>query len=308
MDLAEGTARTQTGRIISYGSCVLATGCRPAELPVRGADHRLVLRLRFLGQAQLLRAAAARAGTAIVIGSGFIGCEAAVSLARRGLSVTMLSNEELPQLDRLGRGVAERISGWLTDAGVRFHGSADIVEIREGRTVDLAGGATFTAELILTSAGATPESALAQQAGLRLAEGRVVVDERMATDWPGVFAAGDVAFAHNAGAGRSLRVEHWGEALRMGEVAGGNAAGGDDSWSDVPGFWSQIGDHTMKYAAWGDGYDSDDLIEHADGGFTVWYARDGKTVGILTVSADDDYERGRELIAQGDPLPAVAGP
>ena len=59
MDLADGTARTQTGRVVSYGGCVLATGCRPAQLPVRGADHRQVLRLRFLGQAQLLRAAAA---------------------------------------------------------------------------------------------------------------------------------------------------------------------------------------------------------------------------------------------------------
>jgi hypothetical protein len=92
----------------------------------------------------------------------------------------------------------------------------------------------------------------------------------------------------------------------MGEVAGINAAGGDDSWADVPGFWSQIGDHTMKYAAWGDGHDSDDLVEHADGGFTVWYRRDGKAVGVLTVNADADYERGRELIAQGALPPGPA--
>jgi NADPH-dependent 2,4-dienoyl-CoA reductase/sulfur reductase-like enzyme len=310
MNLADGTASTQSGRVVSYSGCVLATGCHPHQLPVPGADHPTVLRLRFLGQAQLLRTAAARAGTVIVIGSGFIGCEAAVSLARRGLSVTMVSTEELPQLHRLGRGVAERISGWLADAGVRFHGSADIIEIREGRTVDLDGGESLTAELILTAAGATPESALAQQAGLKLADGRVVVDERMATDWPGVFAAGDVAFARNSAAGRALRVEHWGEALRMGEVAGRNAAGGDDSWSDVPGFWSQIGDRTIKYASWGDGYDSDDFVEHPGGGFTVWYGRDGVTVGVLTVNADDDDELGRMLIAQADPLPlpAVAAP
>jgi hypothetical protein len=96
----------------------------------------------------------------------------------------------------------------------------------------------------------------------------------------------------------------------VGEVAGRNAAGGDDSWSDVPGFWSQIGDHTIKYASWGDGYDSDDLVEHPGGGFTVWYGRDGITVGVLTVNADDDDERGRMLIAQADPLPlpAVAAP
>ena len=71
----------------------------------------------------------------------------------------------------------------------------------------------------------------------------------------------------------------------------------------MPGFWSQIGDQQIKYTAWGDGYDSDHLVEHADGGFTVWYGRDGKAVGVLTVNADDDYERGQELIAQGGPLP-----
>ena len=174
MNLADGTASTQSGRVLRYSGCVLATGCHPNQLRVPGGDHPTVLRLRFLGQAQLLRTAAARAGTVIVIGSGFIGCEAAVSLARRGLSVTMVSTEELPQLHRLGRGVAERISGWLADAGVRFRGSADIIEIREGRAVDLDGGESLTAELILTAAGATPESALAQQAGLKLADGREI--------------------------------------------------------------------------------------------------------------------------------------
>jgi NADPH-dependent 2,4-dienoyl-CoA reductase/sulfur reductase-like enzyme len=306
MDLAEGTAGTQSGRVIAYTSCVLATGCRPAQLAVRGADHRRVLRLRFLGQAQLLRAAAQRAGTAIVVGSGFIGCEAAVSLARRGLAVTMVSTGELPQLDRLGRAVAERISGWLADEGVRFHGAADITGIREGRTLDIQAGGSLTADMILTATGVAPESAIARQAGLTLLDSRIVVDERMATDWPGVFAAGDVAFARNATAGRPLRVEHWGEALRMGEIAGINAAGGDDTWSDVPGFWSQIGDHTIKYAAWGDGYDSDDVVDHAHGGFTVWYSRDGKAVGVLTVNADEDYQRGQELIAQGAPPPIPA--
>jgi NADPH-dependent 2,4-dienoyl-CoA reductase/sulfur reductase-like enzyme len=229
-----------------------------------------------------------------------------VSLARRGLAVTMVSTGELPQLDRLGRAVAERISGWLADEGVRFHGAADITGIREGRTLDIQAGGSLTADMILTATGVAPESAIARQAGLTLLDSRIVVDERMATDWPGVFAAGDVAFARNATAGRPLRVEHWGEALRMGEIAGINAAGGDDTWSDVPGFWSQIGDHTIKYAAWGDGYDSDDVVDHAHGGFTVWYSRDGKAVGVLTVNADEDYQRGQELIAQGAPPPIPA--
>jgi 3-phenylpropionate/trans-cinnamate dioxygenase ferredoxin reductase subunit len=59
----------------------------------------------------------------------------------------------------------------------------------------------------------------------------------------------------------------------------------------------------MKYAAWGDGYDASRLVEHDDGAFTISYARDGATVGVLTHNCDEDYELGRERVAAGAPLP-----
>ena len=124
---------------------------------------------------------------------------------------------------------------------------------------------------------------------------------RCARNDPGCIAAGDVAFARNARAGRSLRVEHWGDALGQGEVAGRNAAGEDAEWDAVPGFWSTIGDHTLKYAAWGDGFEESRLEPQGDGAFTAWYGREGKIVGVLAHEADDDYERGRSLIAEGAP-------
>jgi 3-phenylpropionate/trans-cinnamate dioxygenase ferredoxin reductase subunit len=67
----------------------------------------------------------------------------------------------------------------------------------------------------------------------------------------------------------------------------------------VPGFWSTIGDRTLKCAAWGDGYDQCRVCRRGDGSFTAWYGRDRRIVGVLTHEADDDYERGRELIAEG---------
>jgi len=124
----------------------------------------------------------------------------------------------------------------------------------------------------------------------------------------GVLAAGDVAFAFNAAAGRHLAVEHWGEALAMGRVAGQTAGGAEASWAEVPGFWSAIGDRTLKYAAWGDGFDEAALIDHRGGAFTVWYTQEGVTVGVLTHNADHDYERGRRLIEQRQPPPGAARP
>lgn len=90
--------------------------------------------------------------------------------------------------------------------------------------------------------GETEDAGLADQAGLETRDGRIVFDEQMRTSTPGLFAAGDVALARNLAAGRHLAVEHWGEALRMDDVAGRNAASGTDLWDDVPGFWSEIGD------------------------------------------------------------------
>jgi NADPH-dependent 2,4-dienoyl-CoA reductase/sulfur reductase-like enzyme len=154
--------------------------------------------------------------------------------------------------------------------------------------------------LVVMPTGVAPRAELAAAAGARRAEsGAIAVDAAMRTSRDDLLAAGDVTFAHNAAAERSLRVEHWGDALGQGAVAGRTAAGRDAAWDAVPGFWSTIGTRTLKHAAWGDGFDAVRLDEHADGGFTAWYGRDGRVVGVLAHRADDDYERGRELIAAG---------
>jgi NADPH-dependent 2,4-dienoyl-CoA reductase/sulfur reductase-like enzyme len=142
---------------------------------------------------------------------------------------------------------------------------------------------------------------------LPLHEAAVVVDQAMRVDQTSraeheqcvVLAVGDVAYAYNARAGRHLRVEHWGDALGQGEVAGRVLAGEATAWDSVPGFWSTIGEHTLKYAAWGDGHDDARFEQHDDGAFTVWYSREGTLVGVLTHERDKDYERGRELIGAG---------
>jgi hypothetical protein len=99
-------------------------------------------------------------------------------------------------------------------------------------------------------------------------------------------------------------VEHWGDALEQGEIAGSTLAGEDARWESVPGFWSTIGTHTLKYAAWGDGYEQAHIVEHTDRGFTVWYTGGDETaVGVLTYNCDADYKRGRDLVRRGEPAP-----
>ena len=245
---------------LRFDACVIATGATPK----RPFPEAMVL--RSLADARALRDAAN--GSATVIGSGFIGCEAAASLAMRGLNVTLASDEDIPHATRLGEEAGRRIMGWLEELGIQLSLGQEVSEPPDG--------------LVLSALGIDVE--------------RIPVDERMRTDKPNVYAVGDVAHAYNATAGRRLVVEHWGEALNMGEVAGRTIAGEDATWDVAPGFWSTIGEHTLKYVAWGDGFDEAHLTDHGGGAWTVRYEREGELVGVLTHERDEDYEQGRERL------------
>jgi 3-phenylpropionate/trans-cinnamate dioxygenase ferredoxin reductase subunit len=288
------------GERFAYDACLLATGAEPAPLPVPGADDALYL--RSLDTARTLRERAEQARSAVVVGSGFIGCEVAASLTLRGLRVTLVSDERVPQGQRLGEEAGHRIGDWLTEMGVALRLGAGCDAIGP-HMVRVPGKPPIEADLVLVGGGIRPRVQLAEAAGLDTHEGRIVTDERMRTSAEGVYAAGDVALARNAAAGRPLAVEHWGEALNQGETAGRSAAGEDAEWDVAPGFWSAIGPRTLKHVAWGDGFDEARFVTHPGGAFTVWYGSGGTTVGVLAHESDDDYERGRELIEQGQPLP-----
>ncbi|MBI3224511.1 MAG: NAD(P)/FAD-dependent oxidoreductase [Mycolicibacterium cosmeticum] len=286
-------------RIFGYGALVLASGSEPKPLPVPGGET--AMQLRSLSDAARLRTASSESESAVVIGAGFIGCEAAASLAMRGVSTTLVAPDEAPQTKRLGSDVGARLRVLLERVGVRYLGSVSVTSIRDG-AVRLDNGASIESDLILAATGVTPRSGLAVDAGLETDGGRVVVGAGMRTAAAAIYAAGDVALALNAGAGRRLPVEHWQDADDQGAVAGENAAGGSREWDAVPGFWTTIGEATVKYHAWGDGYDHSRFLDRGDG-FTVWYESNGVAVGVLTHNSDDDYELGEEVIAARKPAP-----
>ena len=295
------------GRRLTYATCLVATGAEPTRLPVPGADDPAVRVLRSLDDLRELQARLAATGDGehdvIVIGSGFIGCEIAASLRRRNLAVTLISDEAAPNRRRLGARAGGELARWLSDEGVTLALGAGVEAIErrpDGMRVQ-AGDLSVTAAVVVMAAGVTPRGELAAAAGADLAGGAITVDSAMRSSLPGVLAAGDVCLADNAAAGRPLRVEHWGDALGQGAVAGATAAGRVSVWDAVPGFWSTIGSRTLKYAAWGDGYDAERFEPGAGESFAVWYGRDGRLAGVLTHDADDRYERGRELIAEGAP-------
>jgi 3-phenylpropionate/trans-cinnamate dioxygenase ferredoxin reductase component len=296
LDVDSGEVEGEDGSRIGFDACVLATGSRPLVPDFIPADLEPVNTIRQIADSERLRDRAPRDERLVVVGSGFIGCEAAISLARTGAKVSMITMERLPQVERLGEEAATRIRDWLEAEGVEFHGEAELERLEpwaRGLMVT-AGLVEVTAARVVIALGIQRNTEIAAAAGLELLDDTICTDSAMRTSKPSVLAVGDIAAAVNESAGRRLKVEHWGEALNHGAAAGATLAGVDEPWGAAPGFWSALGDRTLKHVAWGDGFDSATLEKRDGDAFSVRYERDGELVGLLAHDADDAYDSARE--------------
>jgi NADPH-dependent 2,4-dienoyl-CoA reductase/sulfur reductase-like enzyme len=183
--------------------------------------------LRSLEDNRELRARLRRTPSILVIGSGFIGCEIAASLSMLGHRVTLVAEESAPNVGRLGEQAAAEIQRWLEALGIRLilGSGVDAIERSEDRLSVVAGDENPAGDLVIMAVGVKPRAELAALAGVSLQNGAIPADAQMRTEAPGVLAAGDVCLAENAAAGRRVHIEHWGDALGQGEVAGQSAAG-----------------------------------------------------------------------------------
>ncbi len=217
------------GEEIPYDYLLLATGSSPFVPPIQGIEKAGVFTLRTLEDAVAIKEYAARCEEAVVIGGGLLGLEAARGLKVLGLSVTVLERGPrlLPrQLDAQGAAVFQRLIEGL-GLTVALNAEAEaILGDREVRGVCLKDGREFDAQLVLIAAGVRSNAGLAAEAGFAVERG-VVVDERMQTSAPGVFAAGDVA---------SFRGRSWGiipVARIQAAVAAANMAGEEAVYEEV---------------------------------------------------------------------------
>lgn len=294
IDLDHQEVVTVGGQRYPYWHLVLASGSAAVRPAIAGVESALTL--RSFADAVALKMAARYADCAVVIGGGLIGCEAASCLAAIGVATMVVAAERVPLQRRFGLEAGERVAKLLSDNGVRFAGETTVAEIDDTRVV-LGSGETVDADLVVCATGVRPDIRLAEAAGLDTLDGRIVVDEHMHTSARNVYAAGDVALAHNVTAGRRVPAEHWRDAAHQGHVAGLTAAGFPAAWDTVPGFACTIGTSVLKYRGWGGDYDNARFVDHHTG-FTVWYEAGGDVVGVLTLDADDDYRRAVALLSR----------
>ena len=298
------------GERIGYDKLLLATGSSPRRLDVPGADLDGVLYLRTVGDCEAVKATFSTAGRVAIIGAGWIGLEAAAAARNAGCEVTVIERAELPLQAVLGPEVARIFAKLHLGHGVDFRLDAEVVEITGAGTakgVLLADGTVVEADSVLVGVGITPNTALAEAAGLDVENG-VVVDGHLATSDPDVFAAGDVASCFYPHLDTHLRLEHWSAALNQGPIAASNMLGGTEVYDRVPYFFSDQYDLGMEYSGFvsGAGYDQVVFRGDVDGGeFVAFWLDGGRVLAGMNVNVWDVTDAISALVRSGRPVDPV---
>jgi 3-phenylpropionate/trans-cinnamate dioxygenase ferredoxin reductase subunit len=305
IDRAAHEVTLADGSRAGYAKLLLTTGSSPRRLTVPGADADGVHYLRRVGDSDQIRTVFQTASRVAVIGAGWIGLEATAAARAAGAEVTVMEAAELPLLRVLGPEVAQVFADLHRQHGVdlRFGVQVEEISVTGGRAsgVRLADGSQVDADAVIVGVGITPNSQLAEAAGLETGNG-IVVDAALCSSDPDIFAAGDVASAYHPLLGRHIRVEHWANALNQPQVAARAMLGQDVAYDRVPYFYTDQYDLGMEYAGYVEpgGYDQVVFRGEVDKReFVAFWLSGGRVLAGMNVNVWDVNDAIQELVRGG---------
>jgi 3-phenylpropionate/trans-cinnamate dioxygenase ferredoxin reductase subunit len=299
------------GSAVGFDKLLLATGSQPRRPPIPGADADGVHYLRTVDDADALNAALVEGSSLAVVGGGWIGLEVAAGARDRGVKVTVVEMAELPLLAALGREVGEVFAALHRDHGVDLRLGATVQEITtaggKATGLKLGDGSTLSADAVLVAVGAAPSLALAEQAGLALGEGGVLVDSSLRTSDPDIFAVGDIAAAEHPLFGTRVRTEHWANALKQPAVAAAGMLGKPAEYDELPYFFTDQYDLGMEYVGHAPRYER--VVFRGDVAkreFTAfWLDGDDRVLAGMNVNIWEGLDDIKALIRSREPLGAA---
>ena len=303
LDPAARTAKLQGGEEVGFGKALLATGAMVNILRVEGAENEGIHYLRAFGNSDAIRADAEAAGHVVLIGGSYIGTEVAASLTAKGAECTIVMMEDVALSRVFGDDAGRWFQETIESHGVTVHAGEEL-EAFEGdgrvKAVLTKSGRAIECDAVVVGAGVRPDTMLAQRAGLEVDDG-IVCDSKLATSAEGIYAAGDCCSYDSVVHGRRIRVEHWDVAMQQGMHVAGNMLGENRDYDVVPYFFSDLADWaSLEYV--GPAAEWDEELWRGDresGEFSVWYLKNDKVAGALSVGRSEDLAEARRLLADG---------
>ncbi len=303
LDPVARTAQLQGGEEVAFGKALLGTGAIVNILRVEGAENEGIHYLRAFGNSDAIRADGEAAERVVLIGGSYIGTEVAASLTAKGVKCTIVMMEDVALSRTFGTDAGRWFQAQLESRGVEVFGGEELEAFEgDGRVnaVVTKSGRAIECDAVVVGAGVKADAILAQRAGLEVDDG-IVCDSTLQTSAEGIYAAGDCCSYDSVVHGRRLRVEHWDVAMQQGMHAAGNMLGDDRDYDVVPYFFSDLADWaSLEYV--GPAHEWDEEIWRGDrdsGEFSVWYVKDGKVAGALSVERSEDLAEARRMLAEG---------
>jgi len=307
VDRAGRTVTTADGESIGYDQLLLATGASPRRLNIPGADREGVLYLRTVGDSERLAAAFQGGGRVVTMGAGWIGLEATAAAREAGCEVTVVEPEPTALYRAIGRELGDVFADLHREHGVQFRFGESVSELRGPGTDGPVGevitstGDALPADIVVVGIGVVPNTGLAVDAGLEVANG-VVTDAALRTSDPIICAAGDLANSYHPLLGRRARVEHWANALNSGPAAARSMLGQDVTYDPVPYFFSDQYDLGMETAGLPEPGTYDQVVYRGDRPgreFIAFWLASGAVVAGMNVNVWDVSDDIQALIRSG---------
>ena len=299
VDAKAKTITFENGDTLNYDALLLATGGKPKQLNVKGADAQNVFTLRSFADCDRILAAAQQAKQAVVIGSSFIGMEIASGLTQRGVKVTVVSPDTLPLKKILGEEIGRLFQQVHEEKGVSFRLGCEVRQLEGNGKVEaviLDNGDRHTTDMVVVGIGVQPATDFLEGVELHPKDQSVPVDEYLCAG-DGLYAAGDIARFPDWRTGEAIRIEHWRIAAQQGRIAAYNMVGQPIKFRGVPVFWTMQFEFPLRYVGHAEQWD--EIIVDGDlqkREFIAFYVKDHQVLAAATSQRDTETAAISELM------------
>lgn len=300
IDFTQKEALTAQGERYPYDRLLLANGSHPFVPPLKGVEKEGVFTLRSLDDLKTILRFLKDKKRVMVIGGGLLGLEAAHGLVEQGKTVTVMEFFSYLLPRQLDQELSAVVQAQLEKEGLTFVLGSSCSEItgdQAVRGIRLENGREIEADAVIISAGIRPNLEIFTDSPLTVAKG-VVVNERMQTNLPEVYAAGDIAEYQGMVFGL------WSASNDQGKIAGTNLAGQDMVYA-APQLVALLNIGGVKLFSAGDVADPESVITYRDEkAFHRLFVKGGRIAGAALTGDTSLMMKARTLVLQKKEVPA----